>query len=906
MTYDMNPSLRDDILRAIEFNFSGEYKKGQYINQIECPSCEKKEAFTNYHTPWVIKCGRSNSCGDTSHAKDLFPHLFESWTERYEPKTEAEKVKNPTAIADGYLRDGRGFDLIRVRGWYTQEYFHKSDINQGSTTVRFLMPNGFWERVLDKPERFGKQKARCVGEYKGLVWQAPMFTDKDLAESAEIYITEGIFDAISWIHAGKAAVSNISSGNYPDAFLARILKKCPQGKRPTIVWAQDGDRAGRNAILKFATLAEAEGWKCRAAQPPIERIDFDWNDLHQHKRMSDKDIDLYLHQGDLLLAPSASEKALLMYHRKERREFWFTYESRLYWFKLDMEAYDREVQSYDTSITKLTTKQREAALRSSGIVSCIATAIPKPLYFQCNHVTDESWYYFSIESQDGKISKQPFTPKQLTSSNEFKNRLLSTKNAWWTGSGKQLDRLMQDMMHNLKSVETIDYIGYSKDHKAYIYNEVAIRDGQVKNINSEDYFEFGRLSVKSLLSDPKLSINSKEKDYDPSWAHHVAEAWGSSGIVTTAFWLGCLFVEQIRASHKSYPFFELVGEAGAGKSTLLEFLWKLYGRPDWEGEDPQKATVAARARSFSQVSNLPVVLIESEREGSDSKIRQYDWDELKTAFNGRPMRSRGVKNNGNETYSPPFRGAIVISQNAAVQASEAILSRICHITVTRDGQNKDSKKHAEWLERVPMDNVSGFLLRATSKEKDMMSIFNTRSQVHEETLLDHPEVRMVRIAKNHGQLMALVDCCGDMGLKIFTQQQCDEANNFIISMAVTRQQALNSDHPIVQEFWEAYDYIEATTHDPRLNHYGQDEDRIAINLKEFERWCGEYKLKVAESRVLKQYLRTSKSCKYVGSNLAVRSQIHVGKTVKCWTFSTGKPTYNKNLPATDYGQGLNL
>ncbi|MEH6450385.1 MAG: hypothetical protein V7765_17070 [Oleispira sp.] len=74
----------------------------------------------------------------------MFPHLFESWTERYEPKNEAEKVKNPTAVADGYLRDGRGFDLIRVRGWYTQEYFHKSDINQGSTTVRFLMPNGFW------------------------------------------------------------------------------------------------------------------------------------------------------------------------------------------------------------------------------------------------------------------------------------------------------------------------------------------------------------------------------------------------------------------------------------------------------------------------------------------------------------------------------------------------------------------------------------------------------------------------------------------------------------------------------------------------------------------------------------------------------------------------------------------
>jgi hypothetical protein len=888
-TYEMNPSLREDILRAIEFNYNGIYKKGSYINDIECPSCEKKEAFTNHNNPWVIKCGRSNNCGESHHAKDLFKHLFESWTERYEPKTEAEKLKNPTAVADGYLKDGRGFDLINVRGWYTQEYFFKSDINEGSTTVRFPMPNGYWERVLDKPQRFGKQKARIVGSNKGLVWQAPIFSLKELSECDEIYITEGIFDAISWIHAGKVAVSNLSSGNYPNIFLANLLKQCPQGKRPTLVWAQDGDRAGSKAILKFVALAEKDGWTCRAAQPPAERNNYDWNDLHQLKRMGEKDIDLYLHLGDLLLAPNASEKALLMYTRQERREFWFTYDSRLYWFKLDMDAYDREVQSFEIPESGLTPAQREQALKRAGMVTCICNAIPMPLYFQSNYVTDESWYYFSIESQDGKITKQPFTPKQLTSSNEFKNRLLSTKNSWWTGSGKQLDRLMQDMMHNLKSVETIDYIGYSKEHKTFIYNEVAIRDGRINKINDEDYFEFGRLSIKSLAKSPELNINTSEKEYDPSWSQHVVEAFGTAGTIATAYWLGSLFCEQIRAAHKSYPFFELVGQAGAGKSTLLEFLWKLYGREDWEGEDPQKATVAARSRMFNQVSGLPVVLIESDREATDGmKAKQFDWDDLKTAYNGRAMRSRGVKNNGNDTYAPPFRGSIVISQNEAVQASEAILSRICHITVTREHQTKDTKTHAEWLERVPTNTVSGFLLRAAAKEKDLMSTFNTQAEIHEAKLLNNPEVRMIRIAKTHSQLMALVDCCGDMGLKLFTEQQCNEAKLFLEGMAASRQRVMNNDHPVVQEFWEAYDYIEATSKEPRLNHYGIDDSRIAINLKEFERWCGEYKLKVAESRILKQFLRTSKNRKFVDSNLAVRSQIDMQKTTKCWTFHNGK------------------
>src|SRR5690606_33234996 len=99
-----------------------------------------------------------------------------------------------------------------------------------------------------------------------------------------------------------------------------------------------------------------------------------------------------------------------------------------------------------------------------------------------------------------------------------------------------------------------------------------------------------------------------------------------------AFWLGSLFAEQIRANQKSFPFLEIVGEAGAGKSTLIEFLWKLCGRRDYEGFDPSKATLAARARNFSQVSNLPVVLIESDRDQDQgAKQKQFDWDELKTA-----------------------------------------------------------------------------------------------------------------------------------------------------------------------------------------------------------------------------------------------------------------------------------
>lgn len=886
----MNPQLRDDIVSRLTQQHKGKVVK-QYISKIECPTCNQREAFTSADAPWMVKCGRENRCGAQHHVKDLFPELFESWTERYTPKDEAERQANPTAVADGYLRDGRGFDLMRIRGWYTQEFYHDHTINQGTTTVRFPLPNGHWERLLDKPQRFGKQKARIIGGFKGLAWVPPILSLKGLAEAKEIWITEGIFDAIALMHVGITAVSNLSSANYIDLLLESIRKEIPAGgKLPTLVWAQDGDHAGRKATLKHRDRAEAGGWPCEAAQiPMMDGRRYDWNDLLQLDRLGTKDLDKYRYHGDLLLAKSPAEKAMLMYHHRERREFWFEYSGKLWWWKLDMDAYEREVRSFDADGPEgLSPKQREAALKNAGVLACICSAVPTPLYFQRNEVTDESTYYFRIEMPDESVHKHAFTPKQLTSASEFKNRLLGIKNAWWIGTGKQLDRIMQDQMIGLRTVETIDYIGYTKEHGVYVFTQVAIKDGKVVPINDEDFYQFGRLSLKTLAGSPEIQINTHANEYNPHWASQVAQAFGSAGVVTTAWWLGSLFAEQIRQKHKSFPFFELVGEANAGKSTLIEFLWKACGRFDYEGFDPSKATKVGRYRAFEQVSNMPVVLIEADRDSGDkNKAGQFDWDELKTAFNGRAIRSMGMKTTSNETREPPFRGAIMISQNAQVEASEAILSRITHITVTRETQTAQTKVAAEWLESIPMESVSGFLLQATRAEQQLMEVFDQASRHYEKHLFQLDEIRMNRIAKNHGQLMALVDCLGEKGLGLLPEPIIAEARQFVVQMAMERQSALNADHPMVTEFWEAFDFIEGTGDitKPKLNHYGPEAKQIAVNLKEFERWCGEFKLRAPDMRTLKHLLRTSKTRKFIESNRSVRSKItEQEKTVKCWIF----------------------
>ncbi len=152
-------------------------------------------------------------------------------------------------------------------------------------------------------------------------------------------------------------------------------------------------------------------------------------------------------------------------------------------------------------------------------------------------------------------------------------------------------------------------------------------------------------------------------------------------------------------------------------------------------------------------------------------------------------------------------------------------------------------------------------------------------------MADDPDIKVLRIAKCHGQLMALVECLGPEGLGLFDQQTIDMANGMVEQMARERQQSINADHPMVAEFWEAFDYIEGLRDEPQLNHYGKGSEHIAVNLKDFERTCAEYKLRTPELRELKRYLKTSKTRKFVDSNRTVNSRVRLhGGSVKCWVF----------------------
>jgi len=906
---EMDRQIRDEVLRRFEADFGLKRRAGtDYLRGGTCPSCGKKELYARYDQPWFIKCGRESKCGEQWHVKELFDDLFDDWSKRA-PSTE----QAPAASADAYLQFARGFDLGLIRGWYSQENYWSRELAQGSATVRFtLEKGGYWERLIDRPHRFGKQKARFAPgqSMKGYWWCPPSL---DLLQVRELWIVEGIFDAIALLHHDTAAVSAMSSNAFPAESLKALVKACAEAGRslPRLVWALDNEPGAHRYTRRWAKQARELGFSCEAAQIPQRDRKVDWNDLHQRwafiegddKRAEqiERDLREARYHGSLLLAESAAEKGALMFDWRQRHEFHFAFENRLYWFKMDLEKFNKAKQALEGSEHHddqlLNDRQMtEKALQQCGAVVEIANCYPQALYFQRNEVTDESWYYFRVDfPHDEPTVRNTFTGGQVAAASEFKKRLLGmAAGAVFTGTGAQLDRIMRDQLYGLKTVKTIDYIGYSKEHSCYVFGDLAVRGGVLEQANKEDYFEFKQLRLKTLQKSIRLEIARTDEGYRAEWLDWLWTCFGTQGIVALAFWFGSLFAEQIRDEYQSFPFLEVTGEAGAGKSTLLMFLWKLLGRPDEEGKDPSKMSKAGLRRWMGQVSGMPLVLLEADRSDNDrGAAKAYDWDELKPLFNGGTLGVTGVKTAGNETYEPPFRGTIVISQNATVMASEAILTRIVKLHFVRPEVTAASRAAADNLNHLSAMDVSHFLLMAARAEGKVLETFRAQVKVHEQALRELKEIRIERIIKNHAQLLALVDC---LRLIIpLTDRQHAGAQRELVAMALARQTAVNADPAEVAEFWEVFDYLQGLSEDPVVDH-SKKPDVIAINLNEFAERAAEHKQKLADVATLRTLLPNSRSRKYLTHNKGVDSAVRAafnrrnnqltqrGTTVKCWIF----------------------
>ncbi|MCH7306584.1 toprim domain-containing protein [Acinetobacter sp. NIPH 1852] len=875
-------------------------KVGDWYRSGVCPKCNQKELYTHAITPKVVKCGRINKCTYEEHVRDICEELFKDWSEDF-PKT----PQNPNASADAYMQHARGFDITSFKSLYTQELYRDRENHKLVTaTVRFeLAPKVYWERFIDRPERFGRMKANFIGQWKGLSWTVHNLDE--LCNAGSIWLTEGIFNSIALSQSDLISISTMNSANYPNKILQQIATRCEELEkdRPRLVWALDNDKAGKKYLPKQIEQSIEDGWLCTAALPIAGK---DWNDLFQSNQLTKKHQDKYIHYGKLQIAKTAEEAGLLIYSFYNIAKFYFNHAFRTYWWELDYKKFNAVLEATDQEQGSILSEEekKHRALKNSSSVVEICNAQLKPLYFQRNEITDESWYYVHIQSPFNEV-KATFTPEHISSRSKFKPRVLGVlSGALWTGSDQQLELFVKREFENLREVKTIDFVGYSKEHDVYIFDQFAVQKGQVIPKNEHDYFKTNKKEIKTLASTPVIHLNPKQ-DFKPTWWRDYYDLNGETGLIILAWWTGSYFAEQIRAMHSSYPFFEFVGQAGSGKSTLIEMLWKFSGRESYEGFDPNKSTSVAIYRNFAQTSNMPIVLIEGDRNDQQSAQKaKFSWDELKDAFNGRAIRSKGLKTAGNETYEPPFRAAVLISQNTPIQASEAILSRTLHISVDIKGHSLEKKNIATRLSQMPLDEACTYMTFCLKNENKILEIYSNNLKKIEAEF--HAKgITHVRIALCHAQVSAMIDALAEHVFKNqISATEIQNAKTMLENMARRRVDEIGMDHMFVQQFWDAYEYLNSirTSHF-HLNHYDPTEAHIAINLNEVYKVAARNFQALPDVNEMRNLLRTSKRYKFVEANKPVRSNkfpaddaknlgdhtnvnpLQSERIIKCWIFT---------------------
>jgi len=889
---EMSPELRGRVLPRVlkDYGFKPS-ADGKWLNQGKCPACGKKELFTSADNPWVLRCGRVNKCGQEFSVRDLYPEEFRDFTKRFEATPQ-----NPNATADAYMREARGLNTMLMKGYYTQEKWWSSQATGGTATVRFYLPKSqsFMERFVDPVDVIKSDGSREVrkqnfgGAHAGLWWYPP---DMAMREGDEIWIVEGIIDAISLWQNGIKAVAILSCGNYP----AHALTQTPDSKGIHWIWALDNDKAGKSHIRKHVARMRKDGYCCDAAIAPAQSK-CDWNDLHRLGKLNAEDLPEYRYHGALLIARSVEEKAALIYAHGKSSGFVVDHDNELFWWEIDQ----KEAERLQENGEYVGADSEEAVYRiiaeKAGKVRPICNARPEFLYIQSNETLQETWFFCRVHFPDGRPPVGlAFSNNQITSPGEFKTRLASAQAAWWEGDIKHLNWIGRRWLRRLKTVVAIDHLGYSREHGCYIYPNVAVQDGRSYTINDEEFFELPKKMIKSLFRGASMTLETTNRHYRQDWVQLVWRAFGTNGIIAAVFWFGSLFAEQIRHRQSSFPFLEIIGEPGSGKTSLIEFIWKLFGRSDYEGIDPNKNSLVGNQRSLVQFANLPVVFIEADRaEGSHAK--RFDWDETKGYYNGRGTRVRGQRNQGVETHEPPFRGTLVIAQNEPVNASDAVLERIVQLRFTKAGHNSDSKAATDEMQGISAEQLSYFTVLATMHEKEVVDYVIEKTGAYQKHLLEKVEgINHARLAKNHAQLLALTNKFAQLvGL---TDEQRKATCAAIQDACVARQNALAADHPLVAEFWDTFDFLDEGQDEygkrrSVLNH-SRDPNLIAVNLNEFVEKAANARQQIPPLVELKKYLKSSKSRKFIEASRTVSSAIEINKagkpkTPRCWIFQRSR------------------
>ena len=899
-------SLHSDVISALENDTDLKFKNlknKDYLQEGLCPKCGKDELWAYRESPWVLYCGRKNKCGETFHVRERYNHLFENFTERF-PATEDD----PNASARAYLRDDRGFDTGLLSGWYSQEQLRLED-KTTAQSIRFQVnSNCYWARLIDADDirKNNGKKAKVVGKYKGECWTP---TKQIINDGDKVWITEGIFKSIALLHcqyekSDIKTVSSLSANNLCIDFIKRHTDR-------NITWivALDNDPAGISGSIKYVEALKDLGERVLVALPEGKH---DWDDEFRLKNLNDTYFKNALWRGQYLTSGSALEKSFWLYVKsgfshtviENNHQLWRSClrdrKDKTSMIKFDEAYHTNKEPLYTDPLHDIDSAIKMFAMGYD--TQPVSNCLPIFLYAEINPLTDEKQYFFRVTFPNRKGTYLAgFSANDLDCPANFKRSILAKV------TGARISANTTDMEIMKKNwfdggtgpeeIRTLPYVGYDKETGAYAFPDFGYHQDKMVKKNKEGYLDFQSVSLKcSLKLHSDNGYHTGNKSFNPDWYNDFYYIWENRGLAALSWWTGSLFAEQIRKRQEGYPLLEMSGDRETGKTTMVKHLWRLLGLSKYEGVDPQKMNEKALARKSVQLSNLPLVLTEGDRnESSGRSMFAYDW--LKTAWEGGLMHGMGAKTHGFEVIEADFKGTGMIIQNLSVDGSDALLSRIVHLHMEATGYNPEVEKRLLKIRSMPVEDLASYRNEILTRETELLdTYFKEYEQAHnhlaERSRKSDAKITG-RVLQNHAQIMAWAHTLQTILSKdLITDTQLKHFKSYLWERCRDRQRRLQSEHPMLQQFWDYYEILnwDATMISgkaieiEKLNHL-TGSGRIAVNLPEFDQACGDRKLQRFNMAELRQLFPNSTTHRFI-EHKKVRTKLTNKKrtTYDCWIF----------------------
>ena len=891
-------NIKDEIVKALRNDSKIRFREVKNeLRDGRCPSCGHKELFVSLEEPWRVQCRRHNRCNYSESTRSLYPEIFENLSEKFPPSEQ-----NPNVTADAYMQINRSFSPEIVSNMYHQAY-RKTKSGTFAQTIRFpLWDNHYWERIIDAKnvrENEGKKahiSYNCKFQSKGWVPPLTEFKEKD-----KVFITEGIFKSLAFLHLRKKDVKTIASISCSN--LPRDIINENKGKNITWILANDNDKAGINYARKYKKEIEAMGERCLIAFPEVGE---DWDDVFRAGRLTDKYIEESIWRGYYILANSAKQKAFFYWARFRKKHHVFNYKNYTWSYKIDMKKLekDEDFHELEKDISSEWSKFKYLMIghyvdKFAHVTRFKEISICWPVfkYQEIDPLTEERTYTFEINYPAADKHLINTEGASLDSPSKFHTLLKrTTDGASFRGSIDDFEFLDKKWFPGgtpTKKVVSIPYVGYDADSSAYIFKDFAYHKGKYIPLNEDGYITTGKHHIKTRLK--SIDVAGPNRNIYLDWVQDYFKAFHFNGMVLLSWWIGSFFAEQIREMHEKWPFLEMSGEPATGKSTQIEFLWRCVGRKRFEGYDPMKDSKVATARHFQQVSNLPMVIMESDRDKDIREKKQaFDIEMLKPLYNGRGIRSLGVAKKGADTDDIPFRGAVLLDQNATIDAKKETLQRIVHCHCTTLHHSALSLEKRNIIADLKINTVGGLLSHVISLENKFLSIYSSK---YDELINKfHKKGKHInsRLLENHAQVAA----CSHILPLIFGSQNvsnefCTDIEDFIFSRCEDRQQRLQSDHPLVEQFWEYYEdlnfHLDSSGNTYQTLNHADDETVIAINMSEFMNAISVNRLNPLNFADLKKLLPNCNNRKYKGTGI-IKSKLSNSKrqSKRCWFFESVK------------------